>query len=115
MSYNRIWLEEIGSEDAHARALWGLGVAVNHASALVVDGFQEWTQRTQLADLGGLEIMSTGHARFTARVDHDATDLIIHPGGILETLDTYKLPDGRPQPQLSNAYVYGTWNAYDIQ
>jgi hypothetical protein len=30
MSYNRIWLEEIGSEDSHARALWGLGVAVNH-------------------------------------------------------------------------------------
>ena len=85
------------------------------ASALVVNNFQEWNQRTQLADLGGLEITSTGHARFTARVDHDATDVIIHPGGILETLDTYKLPDGRPQPELSNAYVYGTWNAGDIQ
>ena len=31
MSYDRTWLEEIGSEDAHARALWGLGVAVNNA------------------------------------------------------------------------------------
>jgi glycosyltransferase involved in cell wall biosynthesis len=31
MSYDRNWLEEIGSEDAHARALWGLGVAVNNA------------------------------------------------------------------------------------
>jgi glycosyltransferase involved in cell wall biosynthesis len=31
MSYDRKWLEEIGSEDAHARALWGLGVAVNNA------------------------------------------------------------------------------------
>ena len=31
MSYNRTWLEEIGSEDSHARALWGLGVAVNLA------------------------------------------------------------------------------------
>ena len=31
MSYNRIWLEDIGSEDSHARALWGLGMAVNHA------------------------------------------------------------------------------------
>jgi len=92
-----------------------LGAAVNPALALVLDGFQEWTARTQLADLGGLEITSTGHARFTARVDHDATDLIIHPGGILETLDTYKLPDGRPQPDTSNAYVYGTWNARDIQ
>lgn len=27
MSYDRRWLEETGSEDAHARALWGLGVA----------------------------------------------------------------------------------------
>ena len=63
------------------------------ASALVVNNFQEWNQRTQLADIGGLEITSTGHAKFTARVDHDATDVIIHPGGILETLDTYKLPE----------------------
>jgi len=31
MSYNREWLEETGSEDSHGRALWGLGVAVNHA------------------------------------------------------------------------------------
>jgi glycosyltransferase involved in cell wall biosynthesis len=31
MSYDRIWLEEMGSEDSHARALWGLGVAVNNA------------------------------------------------------------------------------------
>ncbi len=31
MSYDRTWLEETGSEDSHARALWGLGVAVNHA------------------------------------------------------------------------------------
>jgi len=90
------------------------GLACN-ASALVVNNFQEWNQRTQLADLEGLEITSTGHARFTARVDHDVTDVIIHPGGILETLDTYKLPDGRPQPELSNAYVYGMWNARDIQ
>ena len=72
-----------------------LGTAVNNASALVVDDFQEWTQRIQLATLGGLEITSTGHARFTARVDHDVTDVIIHPGGLLETLDTYKLPDNR--------------------
>jgi len=31
MSYDRQWLEEAGSEDAHARALWGLGEAVSHA------------------------------------------------------------------------------------
>ncbi len=28
MSYDRRWLEETGSEDSHARAVWGLGVAV---------------------------------------------------------------------------------------
>ena len=27
MSYDRKWLEEVGSEDSHARALWALGVA----------------------------------------------------------------------------------------
>jgi glycosyltransferase involved in cell wall biosynthesis len=28
MSYSRQWMEEVGSEDAHGRALWGLGKAV---------------------------------------------------------------------------------------
>ncbi|MGI9320278.1 MAG: glycosyltransferase [Thiogranum sp.] len=28
MSYDRLWLEETGSEDSHGRAMWGLGVAV---------------------------------------------------------------------------------------
>jgi glycosyltransferase involved in cell wall biosynthesis len=43
LSYERLWLEEKGSEDSHGRALWGLGVAlalgrhegqVNHAADL---------------------------------------------------------------------------------
>ncbi|HHN45840.1 MAG TPA: glycosyltransferase [Planctomycetes bacterium] len=32
LSYDRNWLEEIGSEDAHGRALWGLGAAVAYCS-----------------------------------------------------------------------------------
>ena len=32
MSYDRRWLEDEGSEDAHGRALWGLGVAINSVS-----------------------------------------------------------------------------------
>lgn len=28
MSYDRRWLEDVGSEDSHGRAVWGLGVAV---------------------------------------------------------------------------------------
>ncbi len=31
MSYDRRWLEEAGSEDAHGRALWGTGVAASRA------------------------------------------------------------------------------------
>jgi glycosyltransferase involved in cell wall biosynthesis len=36
MSYDRRWLEAVGSEDSHGRALWGLGAAV----ALLNDGRQ---------------------------------------------------------------------------
>jgi hypothetical protein len=28
MTYSRQWTEEIGSEDAHGRAIWSLGKAV---------------------------------------------------------------------------------------
>ena len=31
MSYQREWLEEVGSEDSHARSLWALGVATAKA------------------------------------------------------------------------------------
>jgi len=85
---------------------------VRCASAVVVDGYQEWNDRTQLADLGGLQITATGHAKFTNRVDHDGVDVTIAAGGILETNDTYKLPDNEGP---SNVYVNGTWNAYDIE
>lgn len=33
MSYDRRWAEELGSEDAHGRALWGLGTAVAQAES----------------------------------------------------------------------------------
>lgn len=90
-----------------------LGLA-SSASALVVDTFMQWTDEIQLADLEppGLEITSTGHAQFTARVDHDGVDVSIAPGGILETQDTYKLPDDAGP---SNVFVDGTWNANNIE
>lgn len=31
MSYDRQWLEEIGSDDSHGRSIWGLGVAIQYA------------------------------------------------------------------------------------
>ena len=36
MSYDRRWLEESGSEDSHARALWSLGVAIQTTSDLSI-------------------------------------------------------------------------------
>jgi len=33
MSYDRRWLEEVGSDDSHGRAIWGLGEAVALASS----------------------------------------------------------------------------------
>ena len=31
LSYDRRWLEELGSEDSHGRALWALGDVINHS------------------------------------------------------------------------------------
>jgi len=39
MSYDRKWLEESGSEDCHARAIWALGEAVSLAPNLGVLGY----------------------------------------------------------------------------
>ena len=78
-----------------------------------------WTVRTQIADDlegGFLEIQGPdGYAHFTARVDQDAADVTIGEGGILETNDTYKLPDDHPEPTTTNVYVNGTWNANNIE
>jgi len=87
--------------------------------ALVVTDYQVWTVRTQIADDlegGFLEIQGPdGYAHFTARVDQDAADVTIGEGGILETNDTYKLPDGHPEPDPTNVFVNGTWYAHDIE
>lgn len=31
LSYSRVWLEEVGSEDSHGRALWGIGTVLGHS------------------------------------------------------------------------------------
>lgn len=41
MSHSRIWLEEIGSEDSHARALWALGVGAGYSAHI---GHQKLSQ-----------------------------------------------------------------------
>ena len=88
---------------------------VGTTSAEVVDGEREWNDRTQICNMGGLEVTATGHAIFNARVDHDGCDVTIEAGGILETNDTYKLPAGHPEPTPTNVFVNGTWNAHDIE
>ncbi len=52
MSYDRRWLEEVGSEDSHGRALWGVGCAVADAPtvgmrAAAVHLFDEALQATE--------------------------------------------------------------------
>jgi glycosyltransferase involved in cell wall biosynthesis len=39
MSYSRKWLEDIGSEDSHARALWALGTCVGRSQ---LEGLRSW-------------------------------------------------------------------------
>ena len=41
MSYDRRWLEEAGSEDSHARALWALGVTVRYAPTESIRGLAD--------------------------------------------------------------------------
>jgi glycosyltransferase involved in cell wall biosynthesis len=31
LSYSRVWLEDLGSEDSHARALWGIGTVLGYS------------------------------------------------------------------------------------
>jgi glycosyltransferase involved in cell wall biosynthesis len=38
MGYDRRWLEELGSEDSHARALWALGTVLGHSASPALAG-----------------------------------------------------------------------------
>ncbi|HEV3204110.1 MAG TPA: glycosyltransferase family 4 protein [Gemmataceae bacterium] len=43
MSFDRKWLEEVGSEDSHGRAIWALGACVGRSKRR---DFQSWAVRT---------------------------------------------------------------------
>lgn len=43
MSFDRRWMEEVGSEDSHGRALWGLGTAVGRTGRA---GLKAWAAAT---------------------------------------------------------------------
>ena len=52
MSYNRSWLEEVGSEDSHGRALWALGVCAEHGQG---QSQRHWARRLFEQALGPVE------------------------------------------------------------
>lgn len=59
MSYERTWLEEVGSEDSQARALWGLGVAMKYAPS---DPIRNMATRLFLEALRRVETFSSPRA-----------------------------------------------------
>ncbi len=59
MSYDRKWLETVGSEDSHGRALWGLGIAIQHAPS---DGLRNIALRLFLDALAPIESFSSPRA-----------------------------------------------------
>lgn len=52
MAFNRRWLEEIGSEDSHGRALWALGTCVGRSSD---NGIRAWASQLFEAAVGVVE------------------------------------------------------------
>ena len=52
MSYDRRWLEEVGSEDSHARTIWSLGVTVRWAP---VESIRELADRLFIRGLAATE------------------------------------------------------------
>jgi glycosyltransferase involved in cell wall biosynthesis len=42
MDYQRNWLEEIGSDDSHGRALWALGTVLNHSETPAYTSLAGW-------------------------------------------------------------------------
>jgi len=52
MAFNRQWLEEIGSEDSHGRALWALGTCVGRSSD---NGIRAWASQLFEAAVGVVE------------------------------------------------------------
>lgn len=59
MSYDRRWLEDVGSEDSHGRSLWGLGVAVQCAPN---DAIRNMAASLFLDSLNGVEDFTSPRA-----------------------------------------------------
>jgi glycosyltransferase involved in cell wall biosynthesis len=59
LSYDRRWLEDIGSEDSHGRALWGLGTVIGRSSQSGLCGAAGHIFELALAPLADLKFPRT--------------------------------------------------------
>ncbi|MBN2511254.1 MAG: glycosyltransferase family 4 protein [Spirochaetales bacterium] len=59
MSFTREWLEDVGSEDSHGRALWALGVGAGHAHST---GHRELSARLFEAGISAVQTITSPRA-----------------------------------------------------
>ncbi len=59
MSFNRTWLEEVGSEDSHGRALWALGTCVGRSRS---NSLREWAAHLFESAVGAVEQFTSPRA-----------------------------------------------------
>lgn len=59
MAFNRVWLEEMGSEDSHGRALWALGTCVGRSRS---HSLREWAAQLFEAAVGMAETFTSPRA-----------------------------------------------------
>ena len=77
MSYDRHWIEDMGSEDAHGRALWSLGIAVNNINsesitAMIMNLFNKALPAvSKFKSLRGLAYSLLGISFYLDRFDGD--------------------------------------------
>jgi len=115
LSYERRWLEEIGSEDCHARALWALGHAValapsNSLRAVAMGLFKEAsTAATHFAALRPLAFTLVGIHAYLRRYSGDADARRIREELALKLFDGFcsNADDNWVWPENTLSYANG--------
>ncbi|HJR78658.1 MAG TPA: glycosyltransferase family 4 protein [Anaerolineales bacterium] len=96
MSYDRRWLEEVGSEDSHGRALWALGTVLAHSKR---DGLQQMAGRLFEAALPAVADLVSPRAwafalmgidRYLSRYPGDRAVLMIQASLVQNLLRLYR-------------------------
>jgi glycosyltransferase involved in cell wall biosynthesis len=93
MSYDRRWLEEIGSEDSNGRTLWALGVAAAQAPSTPLRNWAKMLYDQTIGSIAGLGSVRTkafamlGAAAMTAvRRDTESEKLLVDGVAMLSAL-----------------------------